>query len=225
MGIPLRQCGLEGLERLIDVAKIGMNDRSRDPAMPGGRHSVQLVQHRQRVGSFSGERLSNTQPPQTRCAAVSPRDVSTLRCGLVAGAPVREELVRSVEAQLLPELLIAYSLTEASSTVCMTSASDPIEKRHFTLGRPIEGMEVKVVGPEGEELPDGDPLLWEVMSEGRRTGPEPALQELRNRFRQEFSSLDDRFKMLVDPPQYPMAISARLDRLAIQVREEIIKSQ
>lgn len=86
--------------------------------------------------------------------AASPRDLSTLRCGLVAGAPVSDELVRAVEAHLLPELLIAYSLTETSSTVCMTGPSDPMEKRHFTLGRPIEGTDVKVVGPEGEDLPE-----------------------------------------------------------------------
>ena len=86
--------------------------------------------------------------------AASPRDVSSLRIGLVAGAPVSDELVQSVEEHLCPELLIAYSLTETSSTICMTRATDPTEKRRFTVGRPLEGTEVKVVGPDGEDLPE-----------------------------------------------------------------------
>ena len=84
----------------------------------------------------------------------SPRDLSTLRCGLVAGAPVRDELVRAVEENLFPELLIAYSLTETSSTICMTQTSDTMGKRRFTVGRPIAGTQVKVVSPEGEVLPE-----------------------------------------------------------------------
>ncbi len=83
-----------------------------------------------------------------------PRDLSSLRVGLVAGAPVSDEFVSAVTESLCPELLVAYSLTEASSTVCITRSDDPETKRLFTVGRPIEGTEVKILDPEGgEELP------------------------------------------------------------------------
>ena len=82
-----------------------------------------------------------------------PRDLSSLRVGLVAGAPVSDDFVRAVTEHLCPDLLIAYSLTEASSTVCITRQEDPRSKRLFTVGRPIEGTEVKILDPDSGELP------------------------------------------------------------------------
>ena len=66
----------------------------------------------------------------------APRDLGSLRRGLVAGAPVSDELVKAVQEKICPELLIAYSLTETSSTVCVTRPDDPQLKRIFTVGRP-----------------------------------------------------------------------------------------
>ena len=83
----------------------------------------------------------------------APRDLSSLRCGLVAGAPVSDELVKAVEKTICPELLIAYSVTETSSTVCITRPEDPEAKRLFTVGRPLENSVVKILGPDGAELP------------------------------------------------------------------------
>lgn len=83
----------------------------------------------------------------------APRDLASLRCGLVAGAPVSDSLVRSAEDALLPELYVAYSLTEASSTVTITTRDDPDEKRRQTVGRPISGTDVRIIEAEGGELP------------------------------------------------------------------------
>ena len=83
----------------------------------------------------------------------APRDLTSLRRGLVAGAPVSDELVKEVEATICPELLIAYSLTETSSTVCVTRPDDPDSKRIFTVGRPLESVVIKILDPDGVELP------------------------------------------------------------------------
>jgi acyl-CoA synthetase (AMP-forming)/AMP-acid ligase II len=83
----------------------------------------------------------------------APRDLDSLRLGLVAGAPVSDELVKAVEEKICPELLIAYSLTETSSTVCVTRSGDPGAKRIFTVGRPLENNNVRIVDPDGAELP------------------------------------------------------------------------
>ncbi len=83
----------------------------------------------------------------------APRDLTSLRCGLVAGAPVSDDLVKAVQANLFPELLIAYSLTETSSTVCITRPDDPGAKRIFTVGRPLENNVLKILDPDGVELP------------------------------------------------------------------------
>ena len=82
-----------------------------------------------------------------------PRDLGSLRRGLVAGAPVSDELVKGVQEKICPELLIAFSLTETSSTVCVTRPEDPEGKRLFTVGRPLENNIVRIVAPDGAELP------------------------------------------------------------------------
>jgi fatty-acyl-CoA synthase len=82
-----------------------------------------------------------------------PRDLSTLRAGLVAGAPASAGLLREVAKELCPGLLVAYSLTETASTICMTSPDDPGEKQHFTVGRPVGGVQIQVLDPEGAVLP------------------------------------------------------------------------
>jgi fatty-acyl-CoA synthase len=83
-----------------------------------------------------------------------PREVGTLRRGLVAGAPIPEELLRRVEARLCPRLLTGYSLSETASILAVTLPDDSDEKRRFTVGRPVEGMEVRVLERDGSELPE-----------------------------------------------------------------------
>jgi acyl-CoA synthetase (AMP-forming)/AMP-acid ligase II len=82
-----------------------------------------------------------------------PRDLSTLRAAVVAGAPVGDELVRRLEAKLGVAVTTAYSLTEAASTVCASRPADPVEARRGTVGRPISGTTVRVLGPGGVDLP------------------------------------------------------------------------
>ncbi len=72
-------------------------------------------------------------------------------------------------------------------------------------------------GPVGSE-----PLLQEVMTNGIRTIPSPALGELRERFRDEFASLEPRFKDQRRPPQFTVTVSPRLQRLTAEVREEAV---
>ena len=82
-----------------------------------------------------------------------PRDLGSLRLGLAAGAPISDDLVKAVEQHLCPVLVIAYSLTEMSSTVCMTRPDDPLSKRRFTVGCPLEGTELRILDVDGVELP------------------------------------------------------------------------
>lgn len=82
-----------------------------------------------------------------------PRDLSTLRAGVVAGAPLREDLFREVEEEICPILLNAYSMTEASSTLAVASFDDPAQKRRFTVGRPVPGTTIRIVERDGTDLP------------------------------------------------------------------------
>jgi fatty-acyl-CoA synthase len=71
----------------------------------------------------------------------------------VAGAPVLDRLAREIRERLVPGLEIAYGLTETSPTVSITRRNDPAEKRNYTAGRLLEGVEVRVLGDDGAALP------------------------------------------------------------------------
>ncbi|MEJ2217496.1 MAG: AMP-binding protein [Gemmatimonadota bacterium] len=83
-----------------------------------------------------------------------PRDVSSLRTGIVAGAPVGDELMRRIRDELCPNLQVAYSLTETASTVSVTRPDDSADKQVFTVGRPLPDVEVRVLDFDGTVLPE-----------------------------------------------------------------------
>ena len=82
------------------------------------------------------------------------RDLSSLRAGIVAGAPIGDEMVRRIRAELCPNLCVAYSLTETASTVAMTRVDDPDDKAVFTVGRPLPGSELRILDLDGTILPE-----------------------------------------------------------------------
>ena len=85
------------------------------------------------------------------------RDTSSLRTGIMAGSPCPIEIMKRVVGEMgAREITIAYGQTEASPLITMTRADDPVEKRVGTVGRPLPGVEVKIIDPlTGAALPDG----------------------------------------------------------------------
>ncbi len=94
------------------------------------------------------------------------RDLSSLRTGIMAGSPCPIEVMRRVNNEMgVRQLTIAYGQTEASPVVTQTRVDDPTELRVETVGRPIPGIETKIVDPAtGEEL--GDDEQGEFCSRG-----------------------------------------------------------
>jgi fatty-acyl-CoA synthase len=94
------------------------------------------------------------------------RDLSSLRTGIMAGSPCPIEVMRKVIDRMgVRELTIAYGQTEASPIVTQTRTDDPLELRVETVGRPIAGVEVKIVDPvTRQEL--GDDQQGELCSRG-----------------------------------------------------------
>ncbi len=85
-------------------------------------------------------------------------DLSTLRTGIMAGAPCPVEVMKQViERMHMAEVLICYGQTECSPVNHMTLADDPIEKRVETVGHAIPHIEVKLVDEDGEIVPIGQP--------------------------------------------------------------------
>jgi fatty-acyl-CoA synthase len=85
-------------------------------------------------------------------------DLSSLRTGIMAGAPCPIEVMRRVvETMNLSEITIAYGMTETSPVSFQTSVNDPLERRVSTVGRVQPHLEVKIIDSEGRIVPRGVP--------------------------------------------------------------------
>ncbi len=85
-------------------------------------------------------------------------DLSSLRTGIMAGAPCPVEVMKRVQSDMhMREVLIAYGQTETSPVNHMTTKDDPLEKQVETVGRPGPHLEIKLVGEDGNVVPVDTP--------------------------------------------------------------------
>jgi fatty-acyl-CoA synthase len=86
-------------------------------------------------------------------------DLTSLRTGLMAGAPCPIEVMKRVQTDMhMREVGIAYGMTETSPVSTQTRHDDDLERRTATVGRPMPHVEVKIVDPEtGLTVPVGTP--------------------------------------------------------------------
>lgn len=83
-------------------------------------------------------------------------DLSSLRTGIMAGSPCPIEVMRQVIDRMhMPEVTIAYGMTETSPVSFQSSIDDTLEHRVSTVGRIQPHLEVKIVDPEGRIVPRG----------------------------------------------------------------------
>ena len=83
-------------------------------------------------------------------------DVSTLRTGIMAGAPCPIEIMRRVIDDMnMRDVTIAYGMTETSPVSFQSSVDDPIERRVTTIGRVLPHVEVRIVDEAGNTVPCG----------------------------------------------------------------------
>lgn len=84
-------------------------------------------------------------------------DTKTLRKGIMAGSPCPVEVMKQVINTMgMEEVTIAYGQTESSPVITQTRIDDPLERRVGTVGRSLDGVEVKIVDPAtGEAVASG----------------------------------------------------------------------
>lgn len=84
-------------------------------------------------------------------------DLSTLRTGVMAGAPCPPELMKRVMDEMhCGELLIGYGETESSPITHLTTRDDTLSRRTETVGKNLPYQEVKVVDlVTGQTVPLG----------------------------------------------------------------------
>ena len=80
-------------------------------------------------------------------------DLSTLRTGIMAGAPCPVETMKQVNDLMhMTEVEIAYGMTETSPVSFQTRVDSPMNKRVSTVGRVHPHVEVKIIHPDTEEI-------------------------------------------------------------------------
>ncbi|HEY3788524.1 MAG TPA: AMP-binding protein [Urbifossiella sp.] len=86
-------------------------------------------------------------------------DLSSLRTGIMAGAPCPVEVMKLVQTRMnMREVTIVCGMTETSPGSTQTSPDDPLEKRVETVGRPLDHVEIKIIDPAtGFIVPRGTP--------------------------------------------------------------------
>ena len=101
--------------------------------------------------------------------------------------------------------------------------SPPGAKQVYRLRDAAGQFARDVVALDTENLPGGEPLLETVMTDGRRTRPDPTLAEMRERFQQDFGPLPAPYRRLRQPPRYPVEFSLTLMRLSNRVQGSLLE--
>ena len=93
------------------------------------------------------------------------RDLSSLRTGAAIGPPPAMKMVMDLGVR---EICNVYGLTETYGNCNVTDAYDPAEIRLATVGRPLPGMEIRIVDRETRRpLPTGE--VGEILVRGYLT--------------------------------------------------------
>ena len=80
-------------------------------------------------------------------------DLSSLRTGIMAGAPCPPALMqRVIEDMHCQDILIGYGQTEASPLTHITSRDDSVTRRINTVGRNLPHQEVKIIDAKSRQI-------------------------------------------------------------------------
>ena len=84
-------------------------------------------------------------------------NLSSLRTGIMAGAPCPVEVMKRVISEMhMESVLIAYGQTELSPINHITRPDDSLKRRTETVGRAMPWVEIKIVDQDGHVVPVGE---------------------------------------------------------------------
>ena len=125
-----------------------------------------------------------------------------------------------------PWLEMAYKLVRYAGRPVLKLSTGKVsladEKQVFRLWDSESRFRGDVIGLADEPPPEpsAEALLETFMEEGRLAKSLPSLHEIRDRFQEDFTALDDRFKALKRANKYPVRLSSNLRRLQQQMEIE-----
>lgn len=124
-----------------------------------------------------------------------------------------------------PYFDIAYKLVKYAGHPVMklsTGKVTLVDKKQIWRRFDDKGlMEGDTIALREETLPEGVPLLQQVMKNGTPIQPQPTLEESRDYFRRQYALLPDAYKAIEAPPKYPVRLSQQLEERETRVEEEL----
>jgi long-chain acyl-CoA synthetase len=122
-------------------------------------HALEIIE-RDRVTIFEG--VPTMYVAMLHSDKADSADVSTLRLCVSGGSAMPGEVLRSFEEKFGCKILEGYGLSETSP---VASFNHPDRERKIgSIGTPVAGVEMKVVGEDGEEVPQGE--VGEIVIKG-----------------------------------------------------------
>ncbi|WP_299738948.1 AMP-binding protein [uncultured Roseobacter sp.] len=83
-------------------------------------------------------------------------NLSTLRTGVMAGAPCPIEVMKQVQSKMhMHQVTICYGMTETSPVSFQSNLDDPLHQRVSSVGRIHPHVEVRIIDDKGETRPVG----------------------------------------------------------------------
>jgi nicotinate phosphoribosyltransferase len=120
---------------------------------------------------------------------------------------------------------MAYKLVCYDDRPTMKLSADKVSlpgpKQVFRFQGSNGTLDHDVLGLLDEEMPGGEPLLAQVMSNGIPSSPAPTLDDARRRMLEDLVRLSGPVKALTGPSEYPVRLSSGLDALSARVRSEV----
>jgi long-chain acyl-CoA synthetase len=92
------------------------------------------------------------------------RDLSSLRVGISGGAPIPAEVIDEAERTFGFVILEGYGLSETASTTTFNASAE--QRRIYSVGKPIWGVELEVRDALDRPLPPGREHVGEIVVRG-----------------------------------------------------------
>ncbi len=139
----------------------------------------------------------------------------------IAGFGVGTALTTSADAASLDS---AYKLQEYDGIARRKKSSGKVTwpgRKQVWRRHDGEGRMAGDVLSTADDSPEGEPLIRQVMEGGRRTGPQPSLEEARAHAARELARLPEPMRRLEKGTEYPVDVGEPLRRLAAKVDERL----
>jgi acyl-CoA synthetase (AMP-forming)/AMP-acid ligase II len=91
-------------------------------------------------------------------------DTSSLRLSAIGAASVPVDLVKRMKSELFDTVVTGYGLTETTGVSTMSRFNDSPEIISRTVGRPLPGVEIRIVDPAGADVSPG--VAGEILVRG-----------------------------------------------------------